>query len=110
MADLRLQITTYYHLESRPQADIYAAMNNLRELAELMEQEELPSLELSNVYLEQSSLFHKLGDQRGRRLKHRQALQMRLLCLGANHPSCVSLASEGLTISQDDPVVLRAGH
>ncbi|KAI1097543.1 hypothetical protein F4804DRAFT_351528 [Jackrogersella minutella] len=92
MARLRGELSAYYQRESSGQDDIYDAMAKLRRIAQLMENENLIGLELSLIYVEQAQLFDKLHDERGRRDKLRKAVQIRLLCLGADHPSSIDLA------------------
>ncbi|KAI1763411.1 hypothetical protein GGR53DRAFT_467446 [Hypoxylon sp. FL1150] len=94
MANLRREISAYYMgLAERQDGDIYVAIAKLRELVSLFEEEGLFGLELSLVYVEQARLFAQLGDDVGRRDKFRKAVQIRLLCLGSDHPSSVQLSS-----------------
>ncbi|RYP34230.1 hypothetical protein DL767_004353 [Monosporascus sp. MG133] len=92
MIELRRKLTLYNQNNAPTEEDHYEAMLHLRQLVETMEEEQLESLELSLCYAEQARIFALLGDERGRRDKTRKALQLRLLCLGADHPSSVDLA------------------
>ncbi|RYP24366.1 hypothetical protein DL765_000630 [Monosporascus sp. GIB2] len=87
MASLRSQLVAYYRNNTASLDDIYTAISLLRELTALIEGDGLEGLELSLAYVEQARLFDLLGDERGRRDKLRKALQFRLLCLGADHPT-----------------------
>ncbi|KAI6083239.1 hypothetical protein F4821DRAFT_281045 [Hypoxylon rubiginosum] len=93
MARLREELSAYYKGAGEDQdGEIYVAIAKLRELASLFEEEGLYSLELSLVYVEQAQLFAMLGDDVGRRDKIRKAVQIRLLCLGTDHPSSAQLS------------------
>ncbi|RYP92201.1 hypothetical protein DL770_001708 [Monosporascus sp. CRB-9-2] len=94
MIDLRRRLTQYYQNEASTQADLYEAMGWLRQLADTIEAEGIPGLELASVLGEQAQLFRRLGDEQGWKNKMRKSLQFRLLCLGADHPACHSLAEE----------------
>ncbi|RYP90819.1 hypothetical protein DL770_003080 [Monosporascus sp. CRB-9-2] len=94
MASLRSQLVAYYQNSAASQDDIYTAMSLLRELVALIEGDDLEGLELSLAYVEQARLFRLLGDERGRRDKLRKALQFRLLCLGADHPTVCRLVED----------------
>ncbi|RYP09292.1 hypothetical protein DL764_001339 [Monosporascus ibericus] len=94
MASLRSQLIAYYQNNAASHDGIYTAMSLLRELTVLIEGDGLECLELSLVYVEQARLFGLLGDERGRRDKLRKALQFRLLCLGADHPTVSRLVED----------------
>ncbi|RYP12950.1 hypothetical protein DL767_010976 [Monosporascus sp. MG133] len=93
-ARLTTQLVAYYQNNAASQDDIYTAMSLLRELTALIEGHGLEGLELSLAYVEQARLFGLLGDERGRRDKLRKALQFRLLCLGADHPTVSRLVED----------------
>ncbi|RYP78753.1 hypothetical protein DL771_000420 [Monosporascus sp. 5C6A] len=92
MVELRRRLTTYNQNNNASEESHYEAITNLRELVTCMEEETMESLELSLCYLEQARILSLLGDERARRDKARKALQLRLLCLGADHPSSADLA------------------
>ncbi|RYP42463.1 hypothetical protein DL767_000151 [Monosporascus sp. MG133] len=94
MIDLRRRLTQYYRNEASTQEDLYEAMGWLRQLADTIEAEGIPGLELATILGEQAQLFRRLGDERGWKDRMRKSLQIRLLCLGAYHPACRSLAEE----------------
>ncbi|XXG95629.1 hypothetical protein Hte_001897 [Hypoxylon texense] len=79
MTELRKELTAFYNNEAeRDHDDKYAAMNTLRRIAQLLEEEGLYGLELSLVYMEQARICDSLGEDEGRRDKMRQALKEKL--------------------------------
>ncbi|RYP80547.1 hypothetical protein DL769_002431 [Monosporascus sp. CRB-8-3] len=92
MFEFRHKLTLYNQNNDPTEDGHYEAIPHLRQPVETMEEEQLESLELSLCYAAQARTFALLGDERGRRGKMRKALQLRLLCLGADHPSSVNLA------------------
>lgn len=94
MKTLRSQVTAYYQLQSRTSEDTMAAIADLGRIVELMSEEGLKSLEMSLCLLEQGRLYAVLGDEDSRRRKMRSAAQIRLLCLGVEHPSSQSILAQ----------------
>lgn len=94
MKTLRDSVTQASLTAPITQDKIYDAIQNLRELTVIMEDEGLLCLELSLTYVELARLCSLVGDTDSQRRKLRRALEVRLRCLGVGHPSSVGLAEE----------------
>ncbi|KAK7941335.1 uncharacterized protein PG986_013722 [Apiospora aurea] len=87
MKEIRDEITRHYQAESPSDDDTLNVITKLRELIQLIEEEEAVGLELSLRIGELGRLQGATGDSVGARMTERRAMVVRRLCVGADHPS-----------------------
>ncbi|KAK7941334.1 uncharacterized protein PG986_013721 [Apiospora aurea] len=82
-------LTQYHRLESPSMADTRLAIATSRQLVGVLEQEGLVGLDMSQCLAEQARMFATLGDNESEERVNRQAMIIRRLCVGFDHPSCI---------------------
>ncbi|KAK6863804.1 hypothetical protein PG995_000332 [Apiospora arundinis] len=91
MKSLRDQLTQFHQAASPSPADTREAISVSRQLVSTLEQEGLPGLEMALCLAEQARMFETLGDSESAERLMRRSLIDRRLCVGFDHPSCLTM-------------------